>query len=98
METRKNILGGSLIAAALLAAGSINAQASVSNGYGRLGSATELRAQASGENAGTSSLELKCGAKHQAAEKTTAKKGKDGKCGEGKCGGSKKASSAPKAK
>lgn len=98
METRKNILGGSLLAAALLAGGAIQTQAAVPGGINQLGSASELRVQLNGSTARANSLELKCGAKHQSAPKAASKKGKDGKCGEGKCGGGKKTQMASKSK
>lgn len=92
MENKaKSILAGTLIAGSLLAAASSNANPFH---YQALGSAIELRTQLLGTAYSNPSPELTCGAKGKSDSASTAKKGKDGKCGEGKCGGKKKTTTA----
>jgi uncharacterized low-complexity protein len=97
--SNNNLLKGSIIASALIAAAGFNANA---NGfsYNNLGSGQSVRTSLLGKTADSKTIELtcasdsakkandgKCGASKKAAP---VKKGKDGKCGEGKCGATKK--------
>lgn len=89
MEKKRNLIGGSIVAGAILAVSGLTTNAAGMFSYNNLGTGEEVRTNllsSNGNNAKT--LELTCGTK----EKTdsTAKKGKDGKCGEGKCGEKKK--------
>ena len=101
MEKKKSIIASSLIAGAFIAVSGFAANASSLFSHNSLGTAEELRTNllTKGE-AGLKSLDLKCGGKGKAD--STAKKGKEGKCGEGKCGegkcGNKKTKAIKKGK
>lgn len=87
MEKKKGLIGGALLAGALVAAGGLNANASGLFNYNSLGTGEVIRARLTGNFDAGKTLELKCGEKSKSD--TTSKKGKDGKCGEGKCGNNK---------
>ncbi|MDE3234474.1 MAG: hypothetical protein KGO81_00870 [Bacteroidota bacterium] len=87
MEKGKKIIGRSILAATVLAVSGFTANAASLFNYNNMGTGEEVRTSLLNTNS-SKSFELKCGGKAKAD--TTAKKGKDGKCGEGKCGGSKK--------
>lgn len=79
----KSILASTLIAGALFAATGSNANPF---SYNTLGTGEEVRTNLLSRESNNRSLELACGAKSKSTAQSTAKKGKDGKCGEGKCG------------
>jgi uncharacterized low-complexity protein len=84
MENKtKSILTSTLIAGALFAATSSNANPFH---YNTLGTGEDIRANLLSRKGSAKNLELKCGEKSKTDSTSTAKKGKDGKCGEGKCG------------
>lgn len=88
MENKKKVLfTGSLLAGALLATVSLNANAADLFRFNNLGTGEAVRARLMDGNTNARSLELACGEKKDSA---SMKKGKDGKCGEGKCGDKKK--------
>jgi uncharacterized low-complexity protein len=95
MEKKRNLIGGSIVAGAIIAVSGFAANAAGMFSYNNLGTGEEVRTRLLNETGNNGkTLELTCGAK----EKTdsTAKKGKDGKCGEGKCGEKKKMDSTSK--
>ena len=95
MENKtKSIIASTLIAGALLATTTSNANPFH---YNMLGSGEEVRAHLLTREGSVKNLELKCGEKGKMDSTSTAKKGKDGKCGEGKCG-EKKGKNGAKAK
>jgi len=90
MKNKKNILVGTLLTGALLAAGSMNANQSSSLTFNHLGSGGEVRSNLL-ERAlsGNRFIELTCSGNAATDKKDSTKtdaKAKDGKCGEGKCG------------
>lgn len=93
----KRIVSGksTLVAGALIAIAGLTANASGLISFNKLGSGEEVRARLL-ENKNSKAMELACGGKSKTD--TTAKKGKDGKCGEGKCGGAKTDSTGKKGK
>lgn len=89
MKNKKSILGGSVIASAILGLSNINANATSLSNYSALGSGAEVRTCLLGKSSSDlGAFELKCGGKDSTSTKEA--KGKDGKCGEGKCGDGKK--------
>jgi uncharacterized low-complexity protein len=87
MENKtKSILASTLIAGALFATTSSNANPFH---YNSLGTGEEVRTILLNKENTNRNLELACGAKIKTDSTSTAKKGKDGKCGEGKCGDKK---------
>ena len=82
MENKtKSIIASTLLAGALFATTTSNANPFH---YNNLGTGEEVRTNLLGQQ--NRGFELSCGAKSKTDSTTTAKKGKDGKCGEGKCG------------
>lgn len=100
MEKKKSIVGGSLLAGAILAATGFPANANGLFDYNSLGSGAEVRTTLMEKGSAAKNFELKCGDK--AKSDSTMKKGKEGKCGDGKCGdgkcGAKKGKKADKKK
>lgn len=93
---KRNVLGKtSVVAGALIAIAGLTANASGLISFNKLGSGEEVRTRLQ-ENNSSKSMELACGGKSKTD--STAKKGKDGKCGEGKCGGAKSDSTGKKGK
>ena len=90
MEKRTSIIKGSILAGALLAVSGFSANATTLVNYRNLGNGEAVRTNLLSQNGFSRNFELKCGASHKTDSTSTAKKGKDGKCGEGKCGASKK--------
>lgn len=94
MENKtKSIIASTLLAGALFATASSNANPFH---YNNLGTGEDVRTNLLGrQNRG---FELSCGAKNKTDSTSTSKKGKDGKCGEGKCGEKKSAGKNSKKK
>lgn len=94
MQKRKSILGGSMIAAAVLAVSGFSANAAGLFHHNVLGSGEAVRTNLLQREESAKNFELKCGEKKTdstASKKSKmGKKGKEGKCGEGKCGETKK--------
>lgn len=100
METKKNILTGTMIATALLGAATMKSNTNNLLNFTSLGSGSEVRAHLlNALPSGVKISDLNCGEKKDAktADKKAAdakcgdKKTKDAKCGEGKCGDKKTA-------
>ncbi|UAY53157.1 HvfA family oxazolone/thioamide-modified RiPP metallophore [Ferruginibacter albus] len=79
MNNNKNILKGSIIASALIAATGFTSNANGLFHYNNLGTGDAVRASLLKNSNTAKNFELKCGA-------DSTSKAKDGKCGEGKCG------------
>lgn len=89
MEKKKSMLAGSIIAGAIMAVSGFTANAAGLFSYNNLGTGDEVRTKLlETNNSNSRTMELACGEKGKTD--STAKKGKDGKCGEGKCGEKKK--------
>jgi uncharacterized low-complexity protein len=96
--SNKNLLKGSIIASALVAAAGFNANANSLFSYNNLGSGHAVRTSLLGKSADSKTIELTCASDSAkkandgkcGAKKKEVKKGKDAKCGEGKCGATKK--------
>ncbi|GAA0564906.1 HvfA family oxazolone/thioamide-modified RiPP metallophore [Chitinophaga japonensis] len=86
MENKKKaLLTGSLLAGALMATASLQANAATDLfRFDNLGTGEAVRSRLLEGNSHARSLELNCGEKKDST--SMKKKGKEGKCGEGKCG------------
>ncbi|NSL87893.1 hypothetical protein [Chitinophaga solisilvae] len=81
--SKKMLLSGSLVAAAILGFAASQPASANPVSYHHMGTGEAVRSALTGNGAAASAMELACGAKKDSAG---VKKGKEGKCGEGKCG------------